>query len=388
MTKTKAAILSISLLSILLNAGIVPIFSILADSVPGATANSLRFTLSISSLFCVIFSLLTGYLDRYIPKKVLLAVGLILYAAGGMGGGLVNSMTGLLATRAVMGIGAGICLPLATAFIADFYAGEERKQTIGYSLFTANLGAMLLPLLGTKLAMINWRLGFLIYIVPLLILIFTWLFIPGQPLPQKETLPSGKLFVFTGPVLWASFLYFFVMMLFVSLPSNFSIYMKEEALGSPTAVAVISSISTLAAMFLSLSFARIYRLANEWMLTMGFILCGAGFAVMAAIPTLGSVVLGNILIGASLGLLHPLFPFMGAQAAPREQSTAALALVTSGFRMGTFVSPFFFLYANSIIGIETIRGEFLLAASLFFLAMLVSALVFALGKRVNPVETH
>jgi MFS family permease len=386
MTKTKVAILSISLLSILLNAGIIPIFSILASELPGATPNMLKFTLSISSLFCVLFSLLTGYLDRFFPKKIMLAVGLILYAIGGMSGGLVNSMTGLLVTRAVMGVGAGICLPLATAFIADFYDGEERKETFGYSLFSANFGAMLLPLIGTWLAEVNWRLGFTIYAIAILILVLTWLNIPAKPHTQNISQHGGALFNLPSPVLWASFLYFIVMLLFVSLPSNFSIFIKEENLGTPSTAAIISSLSTLVAMVVSLNFARIFRIANERMLTIGLMMCGSGFAVMSIFPGLWPTIAGNCLIGGSLGMLHPLFPFMAAQASSHEQSTTALALVNSGFRMGTFVSPFFFLYANSIIGVVNIRGEFLLSAMIFGLVTVISVVVFARRKPLNLVE--
>ena len=380
MTKTKVAILSISLLTILTNGAIGPIFSILADQLSGATPGALKFTLSISSIFCVIFSLLTGYLDQFLPKKTLLSVGLVLFAAGGVGGGLVNSMNGLLATRAVIGIGAGICLPLATAFIADFYEGEELKKTIGYALFTANLSNMIFPLVGTWLAAVNWRLGFIIYGIALPILLLTWLYIPAQPKRKKEPNIKKKLIYVSRPVMWAAFLYFFAMVLFVSLPNNISIYFQEEKLGIPSTVAWINAISVLISMFISLKFADIYRVTNMWMLTIGLLFCGAGFAVMSIRTGVWAVILGNCLIFSALGLLHPLFPYMATRDTPRENSTGALAVVSSGFRMGTFVSPFFFIAANLLVGISTIRGEFMLAALFFGAATLISAVIFSRQK--------
>jgi MFS family permease len=380
MTKTKTAILSISLLNILLNAGIIPIFSILAEKLPNATPTLLKFTLSISSIFCVVFSLMAGFFARYVPKKMLLTIGLIVYTIGGLAGGAVNSMAGLLVTRAIMGIGGGICLPLAIALIVDFYDGEERKETIGYSLFVANLAAMILPIIGTWLAEINWRLGFIIYAIGLFILVYTWLYIPDEPLIQNESIHRQPILNFEGPVLWASFLYLLVMVLFVSLPSNFSIFFKEEGLGTPTESAWVGSLLTLVSMFVSLGFAKIYRFANKWMLVLGLTLCGLGFQIMSIIPGVWPAIIGNCLIGGGLGMLHPLFPYMAAQAVPREQSTAALALVTSAFRLGTFVSPFFFLLANPLAWVVNIRGEFLLSGSLFGLTMVISAFIFALRK--------
>ena len=385
MTKTKIAILSISLLSILMIAGITSILSVLVEAIPDATTTSLKFAISISAITCVFFSLLTGYLDRFFTKKTLLFTGLILYAAGGVGGGLINSMAGLMVTRAVLGIGAGICLPLATAFIADFYEGEERKVTIGYSIFAANLAIMLLPLVGAWLAKFNWRFGFSIYGISLVVLILAWLYIPDRPVNKASGESKRKLFYFSKPVVIAAFLYFICMVLFMSLASNLSVLIKQEGLGTPSTAAWINAIATLVSMLLSLNFARIYRLTDKWMLSMGLFTLGLGFAVMGIFSGLWTVILGHSLISGALGLLHPLFPFMATQSTPREHATSAMSLVTAGFRLGTFASPFFFIYADSLAGVTTIRGEFLLSASIFGLVMIVTSLANGSRKSISPI---
>jgi len=372
MTKTKIAILSISLLSILMIAGISSILSVLVEAIPDATTTSLKFAISISAITCVIFSLLTGYLDQFFTKKALLFSGLILYAVGGVGGGLVNSMAGLMVTRAILGIGAGICLPLATAFIADFYEGEERKAAIGYSIFAANLSIMLLPLVGAWLAGFNWRFGFSIYGISLLVLVLAWLYIPDRPVNRVSSGTKRKLFYFSRPVVISALLYFICMVLFMSLPSNLSVLIKQEVLGTPSTAAWINAIATLVSMFLSLSFARIYHLTDKWMLPLGLFTLGLGFAVMGIFSSLWPVILGHSLISGALGLLHPLFPFMATQSTPREHSTSAMSLVTAGFRLGTFASPFFFLLINPLFGVNTIRSEFSLSAGIFGLVALIS----------------
>ena len=386
MSKTKTAILSTSLLNILMNAGIVPVMSILASEIPNADPSALKFTLSISSIFFVIFGLSASFLERLLPRKKLLLIGLLLYAAGGMGGGLVNSVSGLLISRAFLGIGGGICIPLTNAYIADLFDGEERRKTIGQSLFAANLGAMVLPLIGTWLAQLNWRLGFLIYLVAIIAFVLSWKFLPDL---QLDLEPSGKprsLFYFSGPVVWAAAIYFFVMVLFAALPSNFSLFVAEEKLGSASFAAWHSTFSTLSAMVISPLFPQIYQLLKKWMIPIGFLICGAGFFVLAQLNGIWASYAGNVLIGASLGLLHPLFPYMAMQGTPREHSSSAQALVTSGFRLGVFVSPFFFLLANSILDFSSIRGEFLLSALLFGIGVIVSGAVLSNLVR-RPVNT-
>jgi MFS family permease len=384
MTKTKIAILSISLLSILMIAGISSILSVLVEAIPDATTTSLKVAISISAITCVAFSLLTGYLDQFFTKKTLLFTGLILYAVGGVGGGLINSMTGLMVTRAVLGIGAGICLPLATAFIADFYEGEERKITIGYSIFAANLAIMLLPLIGAWLAAFNWRFGFSIYGISLVVLVLAWLYIPDRPVNRAMGGTKRKLFYFSKPVVIAAILYFICMVLFMSLASNLSVLIKEEALGTPSTAAWVNAIATLVSMLLSLNFARIYHLTEKWMLTLGLLTLSLGFAVMGLFSSLWPVILGHSLISGALGLLHPLFPFMATQSTPREHSTSAMSLVTAGFRLGTFASPFFFLLLDPLFGVNSIRSEFSLSAVIFGLVAAITVIISMKQQVMKP----
>jgi len=382
MKNTKIAILSTSLLNILINAGIVPVMSILAAEIPDAVPVALKFTLSISSIFFVTFGLAVGFLDRYVSRKRLLLLGLLLYAAGGMGGGFVNSMSGLLISRAVLGMGGGICIPLANAYIADLFEGEERQKMVGQSLFAANLGAMALPLVGTWLAQINWRLGFLIYIVALIAFCLSWVNLPDIK-PDIQQNRKKEMFYFSRPVVRAAFLYFFVMVLFAALPSNFSLFVAQENLGTASFAAWHSTFSTLSAMLISPFFSQIYKALKMWMIPVGFLICGAGFAALAFFHGMWASFTGNVLIGASLGLLHPLFPYMAMQGTPREQSSSAQALVTSGFRMGVFVSPFFFLAANQLGHFESIRSEFLLSFVVLALGAIASVVVMVIRAK-NP----
>ena len=194
-----------------------------------------------------------------------------------------------------------------------------------------------------------------------------------------------QLFYFSAPVIWAAFLYFFSMVIFVSLPNNISVFIKQESLGRPSIAGWINALSVLVSMFFSLKFAAIYRRIEMWILPIGFASLGLGFVLISLFPRLWAVTLGNIFILGLLGLLHPLFPFMATRDTPRELSTSALALVSSGFRMGTFVSPFFFLAVNPLAGITTIRGEFMLSGVIFGAAALIAVIIFAQKKRAVSV---
>jgi len=368
----KPAILSISLLNIMMNAGLVPVMSAISNEFADASPTLLKFNLSIAAIFSIIFSLLTGYLDRFLPKKKILFVGLLMYAAGGMGTGLARSIGEMLAFRALLGAGAGTCLPLATGFIAEFYEGEERKQAIGFAFFTANLAAVVLPLVGGILAEKNWRYAFVVYGIALVVLIFTMLFIPNR---EKEKVTGEfKLFYISRTVIFATLGYMFVTMLFLSLPSNISVFLEEEQYGTVSTVAYINSTSTFITMFVNLNFRRIYSAIKDKVFPLGLLFCGLGFATLSLSQNLATVLIGKVMIGTTMGMLHPFWSYKVTQTTPREHATSALSLVNSGFRMGTFVSPVFFLLADGVLGIQTIRGEFLLVSVISILSMLAFSL--------------
>jgi Kef-type K+ transport system membrane component KefB len=54
--------------------------------------------------------------------------------------------------------------------------------------------------------------------------------------------------------------------------------------------------------------------------------------------------------------------------------------------MGTFISPFFFLYAGSLAKITTIQGDFLMTALIFWGTMIITAVVFLRRKPVEQTE--
>lgn len=159
-------------------------------------------------------------------------------------------------------------------------------------------------------------------------------------------------------------------MLFLSLPSNISMFLDEEQYGTVSTVAYINSTSTFITMFVNLNFRRIYSAIKDKVFPLGLLLCGLGFATLSISQNLATVLIGKVMIGTTMGMLHPFWSYKVTQTTPREHATSALSLVNSGFRMGTFISPVFFLLADSTLGIKTIRREFLLVSIISILSML------------------
>lgn len=143
----KPTILSLSFLSILSGAAVSPALGRIQQAFPDASPLTIQMILTLTPLFIIPFSLLTGRFSLIFRKRHILFVGLIIYLLAGVGGGLMNNMTMLLFMRALLGVGTGLISALSLSLIADFYHGDERSNTMGQSSAVATMGGIVLTLL-------------------------------------------------------------------------------------------------------------------------------------------------------------------------------------------------------------------------------------------------
>jgi len=95
--------------------------------------------------------------DLWGRKRVLL-FGLGLFALGSMLSGMATSMTGLIAMRAVQGLGAGAVAPIVLTMIADLFTLEERAKVQGLFSGIWGVSSVAGPALGGVLTdQLSWR---------------------------------------------------------------------------------------------------------------------------------------------------------------------------------------------------------------------------------------
>ncbi len=376
----RPAILSLSLLNILMNAAIVPVLSQISDAFPQASRLQIQMALSLPALISILFNFSTGYLARRMPKKTLLALGLIIYAAGGAGTGLANSIGSFLVLRAVLGAGTGIVSPLASDIIADFYEGQDRAKMIGFASAAANIAGMIFPLLSAQLAGSYWRYAFLTYLIGFAVLLFAMAFIPREPSILQPARKPGSKLQFNRVILTQSVLMFLILMIFYAIPTNLSLYIEVNGIGSPSTAALAFSLSTFISTLVNFVFARLYGMFSGWLLPVGLTSLGLGFLAVGLSPTLAALIIAEIFLGIALGILFPYFPNKVIEISQPHETTARLAALSASFGLGMFVSPFFFLGASMIMSIATIQAQFALAAGLLGAG---SVLSFVFLKRLS-----
>ena len=84
---------------------------------------------------------------------------------------LVNNLG--YAVSALLGIGAGLIIPLSTGLISRYFTGTYRVKQFGYSSAITNVTLVVATAVTGYLAEVNWHLPFLVYLLPLVAIILT-----------------------------------------------------------------------------------------------------------------------------------------------------------------------------------------------------------------------
>ena len=192
-------ILAISLMMYASGSLIAPALNALQNSFPDTPYATIRMIMSSMYLTVLIFSLISGKLGDMVSKKTLVVVGLAIYGTMGLVGASMNSVTGLMISRLLMGCGVGLVLPQSTAIIMMFYEGKAKDRNLGFATGTSNFGSMLGSIIGGSLAAISWRYNFYAFAFAFVIMILVILLVPATPVQKRSKEERAAAETFRSP---------------------------------------------------------------------------------------------------------------------------------------------------------------------------------------------
>jgi EmrB/QacA subfamily drug resistance transporter len=104
-----------------------------------------------------------GKLSDLFGRRPLFQIGVAVFVLGSVACGLSQSMTQLILSRAVQGVGAGALVPLAMTIIGDIFTLEERSKMQGLFSGIWGISSVFGPLVGGFVTdQLSWRWVFLI----------------------------------------------------------------------------------------------------------------------------------------------------------------------------------------------------------------------------------
>ena len=362
----KPTILSLSFLSVLSGAAISPALGRLQLAFPDASPLTIQMTLTLTPLFIIPFSLLTGRISLIFRKRHILFVGLIIYLLAGVGGGLMNNMTMILVMRALLGVGTGLISALSLSLIADFYHGDERSTTMGQSSAIATLGGIVLTLLSGWLALFSWRYAFAAYLVSLVVLIMVFFFLPEPPTSKNQS--SSKPGDLPIGVYGMGFLTVLLMIVFYLIPTRIALFLQDTGIGDAGQSGISIATMNLAAFLIGMVFGSVRKRLKSFTTLLALLSLGGGLIALNYVHSLPAVLVSLFFAGLGIGSLMPTIFLVTANMVPNELNGPALSIVNSSLYLGQFASPLVISFLGSLVGLQQIRDDFFLGGILTIIA--------------------
>lgn len=348
---TLIGIWSVSALTSLPGLAVSPILGELSTIFPHATELDIQMLTSLPSLLIIPFVLLTGKLAEKRDFIRLLRVGLWLFAASGVLYLFSSRMWQLMAVSALLGIGAGLIIPLSTGLISRYFTGEYRVRQFGYSSAITNMTLVVATAVTGYLAEVHWRLPFAVYLLPLISLVLSAYLKKDAAsvtikqaaaiIPPIQSTPviSGKYGIHIRHLVQLMLFYGLVTYVVLAVTFNLPFLMEAHHFSSGNSGLMIS-LFFLAIMAPGFMLDSLVKLLGNKTKLYSLLAIAIGLLLIWISPTEWLIVPGCILVGLGYGIIQPLIYDKTVDTAIPQKTTLALAFVMVMNYLAILLSPF------------------------------------------------
>ena len=348
---TLIGIWSVSALTSLPGLAVSPILGELSTIFPHATELDIQMLTSLPSLLIIPFVLLAGKLAEKRDFIRLLRVGLWLFAASGVLYLFSSRMWQLMAVSALLGIGAGLIIPLSTGLISRYFTGEYRVRQFGYSSAITNMTLVVATAVTGYLAEVHWRLPFAGYLLPLISLVLSAYLKKDAAsvtikqaaaiIPPIQSTPviSGKYGIHIRHLVQLMLFYGLVTYVVLVVTFNLPFLMEAHHFSSGNSGLMIS-LFFLAIMAPGFMLDSLVKLLGNKTKLYSLLAIAIGLLLIWISPTEWLIVPGCILVGLGYGIIQPLIYDKTVDTAIPQKTTLALAFVMVMNYLAILLSPF------------------------------------------------
>ena len=344
-TFLKFAILSLSLLTVMAGAAMAPALGVIQEYFSDDNPTLVQMIISVPAIFIIITNFIFPKLAEKFGTRSLTMIGLILYTVGGCISGLFNSIYIVLLTRAFVGIGVGIIMPLSTGLLGRFFPPEEQDRLMGYSSAMNQMGGVVATLISGMLAVISWRLSFLVYLLGLISIVLVLLFLPqvslaptrsDKPDPHKANESPLKTFGKYNIFIIAMFL---LMTTFFFYPTNFAIEVTSDGVIPQNLISIIMAGMDFTAFIGGLAFVSCKRALGPACKMLAPVLFLLGYVFLFFVPGWFGIIAGSVCVGFANGVGIPYIISTASRKAGMLAVTTVIPLISAALYLGQFLSP-------------------------------------------------
>ena len=355
------SILAISLIVNLPGLAISPVLGKIKAEFPHSTALEVQLLNVLPNLLTIPFILGAGKICTPKNQLTVLVVGLSIFAATGIAYFFAKSIIVLILLGCLLGVGAGLVIPLAASLISQNFSGKPRGIVLGAKSGLSNLSLIVATLFVGWVATLNWHLAFVVYFLPLLPLVLVP-FIRNKYINQKRPAPlmletktgTSQNFHFQGKaakdMMWFALIIYFIIS-YGALVISYYLPFTMEAYGLSTGkVGVATSMFYLSATLAGFGLSKIIKTTGIWTFQFGIILIALSLFGIGFIHTYASYIIGVFFLGLGYGVIQPVLYDKTSYFAPTDaKATEYFALLLTSSYVALSAIPFIVEFFGAFI---------------------------------------
>ncbi len=387
---TLFAIWSISAITSLPGLAISPILGDLDKIFPHISDLEIQMLTSAPNLLIIPFVLLSGKITQSKGKIPMLVLGLCIFLACGVLYLFAKSIMTLILISCLLGVGAGLIIPLSTGLIADVFTGEHRTKQLGLSSSITNLTLVFATFIAGWLANYNWHLPFVVYLVPIVCLVLSRFLTAKYMVNNASPVASAKQAVVVNHYLKPGqsmnknlligimVIYFLATYTGMIATYNLSFVIQSYHLDSSYSGLMISLLF-LAIMLPGLFITKVIRILSDYAIVTGFLFITLGLFMIVLFKDIALIALGTFIMGFGYGIIQPLIYNKTVLTSNTQKAVLALAFVMAMNYIALVTLPFIADFFETIFNDRASIFPFLVNA---IISGVVTIIAFIFRKRV------
>ncbi len=356
----------------------------------GENSTLVKLIVTTSSFFVIPASFLSLVLAKRFGKKKVLLGALALYGVGGCCGAFLSELNLMLLSRAMLGVGVGVLMPISQSLPAYFFTGAERATVITRQSASIALGNFICVLFAGWLTLISWRLAFFVYAIAFPILLIVLIYLPeiedkknpaetstqtSHSDPSSEKLPMKSFFI--------ALCMFFLMVAMYAFYTNVAILVQMRELGSAAHASYALALGSITSFITSFNVHRLKKFWGRFFIPNVCFVMTVGYIIVYFADNIFMIAIGGIFASYTMGSIMPTSMVAMTNSVPKELVMKAMAVMTTSMFLGQFLSPIIFNLLPAFPNYTEYGSSFLTLSTLFFLAGIGSACYIFSRKEEN-----
>ncbi len=326
---------------------VAPILGKLNSVFPHASDLEIQLLTSIPSATIIPFIIIGGQIASKVNNILLLNIGFIIFSLAGAAMMFGDNILWIIIFNVLLGIGAGIIIPLSATLMANIFSGTARVRQFGYSSAVSNIALMFVMIFSGYIAKVNWHLSFSIYLLALVPLALSPFLSKYVKEPVKEVASNNKSVINLSlykeiniPRILKYMCYhgianFMAMCISVNLP-----FLMEQYHHGSGVTSDLMSIIYISGMLPGLFLSPLSRIMGKYIYELCMLMIAVGFGIILLSKSLIVIAAGIFVMGSFYGIVLPFIYEKTADVASPRAMTIAYAWSIVIDYIAIFVYPF------------------------------------------------